>query len=146
MKNQELTQSKLLTLFVVVILFISVSSLPAQNNSIKNVTSHKYALQNLLTGIKSDNEGVQRSSIYFAGKYKIAESESALIEQLSKEENPSTRILIALVLFEMGSIEGLDAVKELALNDVDPKVRRMSTHIYNEHLINDFDSSITLNK
>ncbi len=146
MKNQELTQSKLLTLFVVVILFISVSSLPAQNNSIKDLTSNKYALQNLLAGIKSDNEGVQRSSIYFAGKYKIAESESALIEQLSKEENPSTRILIALVLFEMGSIEGLDAVKELALNDVDPKVRRMSTHIYNEHLINDFDSSITLNK
>jgi len=146
MKNQELTQSKLLTLFVVVILLISASSLPAQNNSIINVTSNKYALQNLLTGIKSDNEGVQRSSIYFAGKYKIAESESALIEQLSKEENPSTRILITLVLFEMGSIEGLDAVKKLALNDVDPKVRRMSTHIYNEHLINDFDSSITLNK
>ena len=146
MKNQELTQSKLLTLFVVVILFISVSSLPAQNNSIKDLTLNKYALQNLLAGIKSDNEGVQRSSIYFAGKYRIAESESALIEQLSKEENPSTRILIALVLFEMGSLEGLDAVKKLALHDVDPKVRKMSTHIYNEHLINDFDSSITLNK
>ncbi len=146
MKLQELTQSKLLSLFVVVILLISVSSLPAQNNSIKDITSNKYALQNLLAGIKSDNEGVQRSSIYFAGKYRIAESESALIEQLSKEENPSTRILIALVLYEMGSLEGLDAVKKLALNDVDPKVRRMSTHIYNERLINNFDSSISLNK
>ena len=146
MKLQEITQSKLLSFFVVVILLIFVGSLQAQNYSIKDVTSNKYALQNLLAGIKSDNEGVQRSSIYFAGKYLIAESESALIEQLSKEENPSTRILIALVLFEMGSIEGLDAVKKLALNDVDPKVRRMSTHIYNEHLINDFDSSITLNK
>ncbi len=146
MKLQELTQSKLLSLFVVVILLISVTSLAAQNNSIKDITSNKYALQNLLAGIKSDNEGVKRSSIYFAGKYRIAESESALIEQLNTEENPSTRILISLVLFEMGSIEGLDAVKKLALNDVDPKVRRMSTHIYNEHLINDFDLSITLNK
>ena len=146
MKLQELTQSKLLTLFVVVILLLSVSSLPAQNNSIKDITSNKYALQNLLAGIKSDNEGVKRSSIYFAGKYRIAESESALIEQLSKEENPGTRILIALVLYEMGSLEGLEAVKKLALNDVDPQVRRMSTHIYNEHLINDFDLSITLNK
>ena len=146
MKHQGLTQSKLLSLFVVVMLLISVSSLPAQNNSIKDLTLNKYALQNLLAGIKSDNEGVQRSSIYFAGKYRIAESESALIEQLSEEENPSTRILIALVLFEMGSIEGLDAVKKLALNDADAKVRRMSTHIYNEHLINDFNSSISLNK
>ena len=146
MKNQKLTHSKLLSLFVLAILLISVSSLTAQNNSIKDITSNKYALQNLLTGIKSDNEGVQRSSIYFAGKYRITESETALIEQLSKEENPGTRILIALVLYEMGSLEGLDAVKKLALNDVDPKVRRMSTNIYNEHLINDFDLSINLNK
>jgi HEAT repeat protein len=129
-----------------VILLIFAGSLYAQNNSIKNITSNHYALQNLLNGIKSDNEGVQRSSIYFAGKYRIAESESTLIEQLNKEENPSTRILIALVLFEMGSMEGLEAVRKLALNDVDPKVRRMSTHIHNEHLINDFHSSIYLYK
>jgi HEAT repeat protein len=146
MKHQGLTQSKLLSIFVMVMLLISVSSLPAQNNSIKDLTLNKYALQNLLAGIKSENEGVQRSSIYFAGKYRIAESESALIEQLGEEENPSTRILIALVLYEMGSLEGLDSVRNLALNDVDPKVRRMSTHIYNEHLINDFNSSISLNK
>jgi HEAT repeat protein len=146
MKLQELTQSKLLSFFVVVILLIFVSSLQAQNNSITDISSNKYALQNLLAGIKSDNEGVQRSSIYFAGKYLIAESETALIEQLSKEENPSTRILIALVLFEMGSMEGLEAVRKLALNDVDPKVRRMSTHIHNEHLINDFHSSVSLYK
>jgi len=146
MKLQELTQSRLLSFFVVVILLIFVSSLHAQNNSIKDISSNKYALQNLLAGIKSDNEGVQRSSIYFAGKYRIAESESALIEQLNKEENPSTRILIALVLFEMGSMEGLEAVRKLALNDVDPKVRRMSTHIHNEHMINDFHSSVSLYK
>lgn len=146
MKLQELTQSRLLSFFVVVILLIFVSSLHAQNNSIKDISSNKYALQNLLAGIKSDNEGVQRSSIYFAGKYRIAESESALIEQLNKEENPSTRILIALVLFEMGSMEGLEAVRKLALNDVDPKVRRMSTHIHNEQMINDFHSSVSLYK
>jgi HEAT repeat protein len=146
MRLQELKQSKLLSFFVVVILLIFVGSLKAQNYSIKDVTSNKYALQNLLAGIKSDNEGVQRSSIYFAGKYRIAESESALIEQLCKEENPSTRMLIALVLYEMGSLEGLEAVRKLALNDVDTKVRRMSTFIHNEHLINDFHSSISLNK
>ena len=146
MKLQELTQSRLLSFFAVVIFLIFVSSLHAQNNSIKDVTSNKYALQNLLAGIQSENEGVQRSSIYFAGKYRIAESESALIEQLNKEENPSTRILIALVLFEMGSMEGLEAVRKLALNDVEPKVRRMSTHIYNEHLINDFHLSVSLYK
>jgi len=146
MKLQELTQSRLLSFFIVLNLLIFVGSLHAQNNSINDISSNKYALQNLLAGIKSDNEGVQRSSIYFAGKYRIAESESALIEQLNTEENPSTRILIALVLYELGSMKGLEAIRELARNDKDLKVRRMSTHIYNEYLTNDFNSSFSLNK
>jgi len=72
MKQQALTQSKLLSALVVMILLSVVSSLHAQNVSIKDLSTNKYALQNLLAGIKSDNEGVKRSCIYFAGKYRIA--------------------------------------------------------------------------
>jgi HEAT repeat protein len=146
MKLKDLTQSKLLSALVVMILLLVVSSLHAQNLSIKDLTTNKYALQNLLSGIKSDNEGVKRSCIYFAGKYKIAETESALIEQLKKEENPSTRILIALVLYELGSKEGLEVIKKLALEDENWEVRRMSTHIHNEHIINDLHSSNYFNE
>jgi len=118
----------------------------AQKNSINDLTSNKYALQNLVAGIQSENTGVKRSSIYFAGKYRIAETESALIAQLKQEKDPSTRILIALVLYEMGSVEGLIAVKELAQNDKDAKVRRMSTQIYNEYLVNDAQSTASISK
>jgi len=108
-----------------------------QSNSIKDITAHKYALENLIAGIHSENDGVRRNSIYFAGYYKIVETEDALIAQLKKEKDPSTRILIALVLYEMGSEEGLLEVKDLSLNDKDAKVRRMATQIYNEYLVND---------
>jgi HEAT repeat protein len=108
-----------------------------QSNSIKDITAHKYALDNLIAGIHSENDGVRRNSIYFAGYYKIVETEEALIAQLKKEKDPSTRILIALVLYEMGSEEGLLEVKDLSLNDKDAKVRRMATQIYNEYLVND---------
>ncbi len=114
----------------------------AQKNSIKDVTTNQYALQNLVAGIHSDNTGVKRSSIYFAGKYRIAEAEDALIDQLKEEDDASTRILIALVLYEMGSKTGLFEVKDLSLNDEDAKVRRMATQIYNEYLLN--DASITV--
>ena len=137
MKQQELTRSKLLSTLLVMILLLFVSSLHAQNVSIKDLSTNKYALQNLLAGIKSDNEGVKRSCIYFAGKYRIAETEAALIEQLDKEENPGTRILIALVLYGLGSEEGLELIKKLAVDDENLEVRRMSTHIQNEHIIND---------
>ena len=113
-----------------------------QSNSIKDITAHKYALENLIAGIHSENDGVRRNSIYFAGYYKIVETEEALIAQLKEEKDPSTRILIALVLYEIGSEEGLLEVKDLSLNDENAKVRRMATQIYNEYLVNDAASTV----
>ena len=124
-------------LTAVLLAAVLTGSVYAQKNSIKDVTTNEYALQNLVAGIQSDNTGVKRSSIYFAGKYRIAETEDVLIAQLKEENDPSTRILIALVLYEMGSEEGLLEVKNLSLNDEDAKVRRMATQIYNEYLVND---------
>ena len=134
MKSRNSAKSKIFTFVLVIAMLLPASFILAQNNSIKDVTSHKYALDNLLGGIKSENEGVRRSSIYFAGKYKISEAEQALIEQLKNEPNPKTRTLIAFVLFELGSEDGLAEVKKLARSDVDPKVRRMSTHLIKEFL------------
>jgi HEAT repeat protein len=134
MKSRNSRKNNIFTIVLLIAMIFPVSFILAQNNSIKEVTSHKYALDNLLAGIKSDNEGVRRSSIYYTGKYKIAEAELALIEQLKIESNPSTRTLIAFVLYKLGSEEGLGEVKKIARSDVDPKVRRMSIHLINEYL------------
>ena len=131
------------TRFLTVVLLAAVlmGSGYTQSNSIKDITAHKYALENLIAGINSENDGVRRNSIYFAGYYKIVETEDALIHQLKVENDPSTRILIALVLYELGSEEGLLEVKDLSLNDENAKVRRMATQIYNEYLVNDAGST-----
>ena len=134
------THKGLLT--AVLLAVVLTGSVYAQKNSIKDVTTNEYALQNLVAGIQSDNTGVKRSAIYFAGKYRIAEAEEVLIAQLKAEEDPSTRILIALVLYEMGSDEGLLEVQKLSLNDEDAKVRRMIFQIYNEYLVNDGVSTV----
>ncbi len=131
---------------VVLLAAVLTGSVYAQKNSIKDVTTNQYALQNLVAGIQSDNTGVKRSAIYFAGKYRIAEAEEPLITQLKEENDPSTRILIALVLYEMGSEEGLREVQDLSLNDEDAKVRRMATQIYNEYLVNDGISTANVTK
>ena len=134
MNRRDLVKNKIFSVILVMAMILPASFALAQNNSIKDVTNQKYALDNLLAGIKSENDGVRRSSIYFAGKYKIAEAEQALIEQLKNEPNPETRTLIAFVLYELGSEEGLVEVKKLARSDVDPQVRRMSKHLINEYL------------
>lgn len=136
------------TLFLTVALLSAflVSTGIAQKNSINEITNNEYALKNLVAGIQSDNTGVKRSSIYFAGKYRIAEAEDALINQLNEEEDAGTRILIALVLYEMGSEEGLLEVQKLSLNDEDAKVRRMATQIFNEYLVNDSQGTAFFNE
>lgn len=133
-------------LTAVLLTVLLMSSGFAQKNSIKDVTPNKHALENLVAGIHSDNTGVKRSAIYFAGKYRIAETEEALIAQLKNEKDASTRILIAIVLFEMGSEEGLLEVKDLSLNDEDAKVRRMAMQIYNEYLVNDAANTAFVNE
>jgi len=138
--------NRTLNFVLLLTIFLLSSAAIAQKQSIGDVTTNEHALKNLITGIQSENDGLKRSSIYFAGKYRIAEVENILINQLQKEEDPSTRILIALVLYEMGSIEGLLVVQRLAQNDDNERVRRMATHIYNEYLINDLNSSVSMVK
>ncbi len=144
MKLEVLPGTKLVIAYLSLLFVATIGELTAQTNSIKDITNVKYALDNLLDGIKSENDGVKRSSIYFVGHYRIAEAEEALIEQLKKEQNPSNRILIALVLYELVSEDGLLEVKKLASNDDNQKVRRMSTHIYNEFLTKDFKKKLSL--
>lgn len=120
------------TVLVLVIGLLLSNSIFAQN-SLSEFTKNKYALDNLKMGIHSDNEGVRKSAIYFAGKYKVLESAEVLIEQLKKEENPGIKVLIALALFEMESKEGLDAVRKLSNNDENLRVRNMASFIYNEY-------------
>ena len=91
------------------------------------------AVKSLAEGIKSDNLSLRRSSIYFAGKYNITDLENELINQLSREDDPETRILIALVLYKMGNEQGKRAIEKLAKYDKNPRIRRMSFAILTEY-------------
>ena len=114
----------------------------AQPNPISNVTNNEYALDNLKSGINSENSGVRKSSIYFAGKYRIAEIVTCLVERLGKEGEPSVRLLIAYSLYEIKDAEGMKAVKELTLNDNDIKVKKMSFNLYDEYLNNSNSTAV----
>jgi HEAT repeat protein len=106
----------------------------AQNNPVVLNLKNKSAIENLKTGIKSNNYGLKRSSIYYAGYYRIADALPALTETVKKEQDPKTRILIALVLYKIGEEKGINLVKEMADKDKDNEVRRMCTCIYNAYI------------
>ena len=148
MKKLNKQFPSLVAISAVLLLFLFSSSVLAQTtvvktNSITEVTVNKYALKNLLASIKSDNPGVKRSAIYLTGKYRIAEAENTLMEQLKYEKDPGMRILIALVLYEMGSEKGLLEIKKLSETDKNQRVRNIAAQLYNEYFINDPQSLVT---
>ena len=70
-----------------------------QDNNVGSLT--KAEAMNYLKGLNSDNDGVRKSCIYFAGKYKITEALDILKEQLNDEENPEISILLVLSIYEI---------------------------------------------
>jgi HEAT repeat protein len=135
MKSLKNKAVMVVTLTVLLAMLLSFD-MAAQPSSISNITKNNYALDNLKAGINSENNGVRKSSIYFAGKYRIAEVVNTLAERLEKEEEPSVRLLIAYSLYEIKDAEGMKAVKGLSLLDKDAKVKRMSKNLYNAFLEN----------
>lgn len=126
---------KLYFVLAAILLVLLVTDSFGQNQKSSDMTNHKYALQNLEMGIRSENEGVRESAIYFAGQYRFIDTEDALIEQLKVEKDSDIKVLIGLALFRMNSEKGMNELQRLAQSDKDARVRRMSMAIYNEYLV-----------
>jgi HEAT repeat protein len=137
MLTKELNTTKLVTvILLLVVLTSSLFARPIQTlgEKIKSGLTEK-AARSLAMGIESENAGVKKSCIYFAGLYEIREVVGTLIKQLKKEPDPDTRILIALSLYKIGDKEALNAVEKLIKSDSDYKVKKMSSAILNQFKI-----------
>lgn len=120
-----------LTLIALIVLLVSANSFAQA----KELTDNQ--LQTLVTGIKSDNLGLKRSSIFFAGYYKLSETVDVLKDEMLNAENADIQILAALALYEIGDDDVMVDLNVLAKNkDEDYKVRRMAQAIY-EHWVNE---------
>lgn len=108
-------------LFVLVIFSLTVTNL----NATDRPSLSESEIENLITGIESDNNGLMRSSVYLAGKYKVREVTSSLINKLKTEEDPSDVILIAFAIYEIGDKEAVLEMLETAEIASDAKVKKM---------------------
>ncbi|MGE5681756.1 MAG: HEAT repeat domain-containing protein [Bacillota bacterium] len=104
--------------------------------SVNNIELKKNAVDNLIVNISSDNPGVKKTAIYYAGYYSVKATVNPLLKQMKKEADPSTRILIALSLYKLGDPQALVKIGEFAKSDSDPKVRRMCSAIFEDFKLN----------
>jgi len=131
MKTALFTKEKIsVHLLMVLFLLLIAPSIFAQN-AVPSDFNQK-CIANLNVGIQSENKGLRTSSVYLSGFYSLKECVPTLVEQLSKEKNPNVKILIALALYKIGDEKGIAAVKNLAMNDNNPEVKRMGKAILAE--------------
>lgn len=131
------------TLIVLILFTLMISTTMAQNHKVNDLSNHKYAKQNLITAIHSQNTGVRESAVYLAGKYRFIDLEDELINQLKVESNPDVKILIGLALFRMNSEKGMTELKAVSIYDKSLKVKQMSRAICKGYFENNSDKKVT---
>lgn len=130
----------LFTLFTLALVTANDISAKGAKSQRSKVVIEKYelsdnAVKSLIMGIKSENPGLRKSAIFYAGQYKLEAALDCLIEELRNENDPGTKILIALSLYKIGNPIAIDYIKEIAVQDENPKVKNMFSAIYNEFIL-----------
>jgi hypothetical protein len=96
---------------------------------------------NMLTGIKSDNTGIQTSCAYFLGEMK---SDRAMIPLLRLVQNGGTeeaRIIAALSLYKIESKIGMYRLKYLSETDKSELAKRVFGRIYQTYVSDKYSFS-----
>ncbi len=92
-------------------------------------------VQNFIMGINSENLGLCKSSIYYAGYYKITGTVEALINVLNdNSRKPCLRILAAVSLYRIGDMRGIRAIRDVVQFDKIKSVKSKCSEIYNSYL------------
>ena len=128
--NNTFVKSAVLTILTVLVF---ASATMGQSTKGTNPLFKENAIKNLIVGIQSENEGLRKNAIYYAGLYEIKEAAEALIDQFKNEKNTKVRVLIALALYKIGDGTGMEAVYTAAIKDNDPKVKRICNAIVDEY-------------
>ncbi|MFA6597459.1 MAG: HEAT repeat domain-containing protein [Ignavibacteriaceae bacterium] len=115
------------------VLIIALSLVLFSGISAQSKTSYpEKSVKNLVTAIESDNDGLKRSGIYWAGFYKVNETAPVLLELFPKE-NSKNQILIALSLYQMGEENHIMKLLELSNSESNSEVKRMCNAVVEQY-------------
>lgn len=127
------------TLYTVLVMCVLVSAVYAGPKKVVNqgtTFKNKYALDNLIAGIKSENHGVQKTCIYYAGLYKVEETVDYLIEVIKKSKEEDIQKLVVLSLYEIKDEHGIEFLKNYSSKCPNKDVKRISILAYRDYKSN----------
>ena len=95
---------------------------------------YKAAVENLLVGLQSDNEGLQKSCAYMLGVLEAEEAVIPLMRMLRNSEQTCTRCVACWSLCKIGDARGVYAVKQSVKFDDCPQLRLRAAWFYNRYV------------
>lgn len=119
MKKSQSTSTISVVFFVLLFSCFSISSIFAQTDVSKKDAKWKLIMENYEHSLNSDVRGVKMSTVEFIGRYKMSNFETKLIEMLKSEENVTDKKLMALSLFQLGSLNSIAEIRNSALASSD---------------------------
>jgi len=140
LKKTQLTLVLMLLLIVSSAIFATEPPKPAKYvassyNNFTVFTDERLSMieDNLLTGIKSDNVGLQTSCAYFLGEMKSDRSLIPLLRLAREGKSEEARIMAGLSLYKIKSHIGLYLLKGRAQNDKSELVRKVFDRLYKKY-------------
>lgn len=141
-----LNKTQLVLVLTLVLIFSSILTArepakPAKNvvgsyNNFTVFTEDKLSIieDNLLTGIKSKNSGLQTSCAYFLGEMKSSKAMIPLLRLARNGATEEARIIAGLSLYKINSNIGLYQLKGLSERDESELVRKVFDRIYKKYV------------
>ncbi len=117
-----------------VIALAIILALPATASDLKKeIGEARYdlAVQNLLNGVASTNDGLRRSAIYQLGELQAQDAVIPLMRVLRSCADERCRVAAAWALCKIGDERGVYAVKQAVRFDDSQKVKLHSAWYYN---------------
>jgi HEAT repeat protein len=121
-----------------VLMLTGVSAMTmASEPNVAGLTEQKYeaAVQNLLIGLKSDNQGLRESAAFMLGELKASEAVVPLMAILRSDSHESSRVVAALALCRIGDARGVFAVRRAVTFDESASVQRKCAWFYDQYVL-----------
>ncbi len=117
--------------------FVLALAVPADQPYAREVIGevrYEQAVENLLIGLASDNDGLRRSSAFLLGELKSDEAVIPLMRALKSGTDEKTQITAALSLCKIGDARGVFAVRQEARFSDNAKVRNTCSWFYDRYV------------
>ncbi|MDP2301929.1 MAG: HEAT repeat domain-containing protein [Ignavibacteria bacterium] len=122
---------KALILLSLIIIYPALTEAEINNlQNGKNNFNNKYAIDNLISCLTSENQGVKRQGVYFAGLYKVDESVDYLIDIIKNQNNDEVQKLAVLSLLRIDSPKGIKFLKKFTVESDNTDLQKLSSFVY----------------